>query len=179
MINLKSMGVGLLLGAVSAMAVAAPVQIVTYQPHIGMVVPVEKKVVLVGGCFDILHYGHLQFLEKAKAKGEYLIVALEPDARIIQTKKRQPLHTQAQRAYNLSQLSNVDAVLLLGEMKTFEEYAQLVQDIKPGIIAITADDPQWENKQKQAALVGATVIVVTPRIGTFSSSKIVEKLSEY
>lgn len=177
--NLKGMGVGLLLGAVSAMATAEPVPIVTYQPNTTLVSPAAQKVVLVGGCFDILHYGHLQFLEKAKTQGDYLIVALEPDARIIKTKKRQPLHTQKQRAYNLSQLRNVDAILLLGDMPTFQDYAQLVKDVHPKIIAITADDPQWQNKQKQAALVGATVVVVTPRIGTFSSSKIVEKLSEY
>ncbi len=41
--------------------------------------PGNQRVVLVGGCFDILHFGHIEFLKKAREAGDYLIVALEPD----------------------------------------------------------------------------------------------------
>ena len=47
-----------------------------------------KKIVLVGGCFDILHAGHIFFLQKAKLRGDVLIVLLEHDAHITELKKR-------------------------------------------------------------------------------------------
>lgn len=134
--------------------------------------PDNKKIVLVGGCFDILHFGHIQFLQKAKEAGDYLIVALEPDERIINGKHRTPTHTQAERAYNLTALTCVDKVLMLPVLTGFEDYNNLVRIIQPAIIAITDNDPQLENKTKQADLINAECIIVTARIGTFSSSAI-------
>jgi len=135
--------------------------------------PNNTKVVLVGGCFDVLHYGHMQFLEKAKSEGAYLIVALEPDESISRYKKRIPIHTQQQRAQNLAAIRHVDKVLLLPKLNGFKDYSQLVQDSRPNIIAITADDPQKQNKLKQANLVGADLKVVVDRIKGFSSTKII------
>lgn len=132
-----------------------------------------SKVVLVGGCFDILHYGHIEFLKKAKAAGDYLIVALEPDESIMDYKRRLPTHNQQERAEILASLRYVDQVILLPVLKGFTDYSQLVSNIKPQVIAITADDPQINNKQMQADSVGATVTIVTPRLLNFSSTKIV------
>src|SRR6476620_9605469 len=42
----------------------------------------DQKIVLVGGCFDVLHYGHVEFLKNAKSQGHILVVALEPDEKI-------------------------------------------------------------------------------------------------
>ena len=47
------------------------------------------KIVLVGGCFDLLHYDHMAFLRKAKKHGKYLIVALKLDETITKYKKLQ------------------------------------------------------------------------------------------
>jgi FAD synthetase len=137
--------------------------------------PNDARIVLVGGCFDILHFGHIQFLQKAKEHGDYLIVALEPDERILSDKKRNPLHTQAERAYNLLALRFVDNVILLPLLGGFDDYNNLVQSIKPHVIAITHDDPQIHNKTKQAAQANAQCIVVTERIEPFSSSLIYQQ----
>jgi FAD synthetase len=136
----------------------------------------HKKIILVGGCFDIIHFGHIQFLEKAKKTGDYLIIALEPDERITQNKKRSPTHTQSERAYNLLSLRYVDEIIMLPLLNTFEDYLTLVQTINPHIIAITDNDPQQVNKQKQADAIGAQLIIVTNVIGTFSSSLIYNSL---
>lgn len=133
----------------------------------------NQKVVLVGGCFDIVHYGHIEFLKKAKAAGDYLIVALEPDERIKQ-KKRTPVHNQQERAEILASISCVDKVVMLPVLKGFDDYNQLVQNINPNVIAVTKDDPQLRNKQKQANNVGAEIIVVTPRLEQFATSFIVK-----
>ena len=135
-------------------------------------VPANKKIILVGGCFDILHFGHIQFLQKSKEAGDYLIVALEPDERITHNKHRTPTHTQTERAYNLIALNCVDKVIMLPLLTGFEDYNNLVQNIKPHSIAITDNDPQLENKKRQASLINAECIIVTNRIGTFSSSAI-------
>jgi cytidyltransferase-like protein len=132
----------------------------------------NKKIVLVGGCFDIIHFGHIQFLEKAKEQGDYLVVALEPDERIIQNKQRTPTHTQKERAYNLSALRFVDQVIMLPLLNGFDDYLALVKNIKPAIIAITENDPQMVNKQKQADAMNAQLVIVTDVIGNFSSSAI-------
>jgi FAD synthetase len=132
----------------------------------------NRKLVLVGGCFDVLHFGHIEFLKKAKATGDFLIVALEPDERIAQ-KQRKPVHNQQERAEIIASLYFVDQVLLLPVLKGFADYNQLVQAIHPSVIAVTDDDPQLTNKQKQASTVGATVEIVTPRLKQFATSLIV------
>lgn len=146
-----------------------------YIPHQKLTPPTDKKIVLVGGCFDILHYGHIQFLQKAKNIGDYLIVALEPDERIIQSKNRQPIHNQQERAYNLLALRFVDYVLLLPLLNGFGDYLGLVEAVKPHSIAVTDGDPQINNKKKQAEIVNAQLVIVTNRIEPFSSSMIYQK----
>lgn len=133
-----------------------------------------KKVVLVGGCFDLLHLGHVRFLTAAKKQGEYLVVALEPDSRITKYKKRQPVHTQEQRAEILSKLSMVDEVMMLPELHGFEDYLTLVKTIQPDVIAATQGDPQVSNKTRQAEAVGAEMVTVVERLEPFSSSSILK-----
>ncbi|WP_341794142.1 MULTISPECIES: adenylyltransferase/cytidyltransferase family protein [unclassified Rickettsia] len=143
--------------------------------------PINSKIVLVGGCFDVLHYGHLEFLRKAKKQGKYLIVALEPDETIIKYKKRKPIHTQLQRAKILSSLTFVDTVLILPELKGFNDYALLVRNTCPSVIAVTKHDPQLTNKQAHAKLINAKVIEVIdliqhPHIGILSTSNIIKSI---
>jgi FAD synthetase len=143
-----------------------------YVPTQKIHLPEQQNIVLVGGCFDILHFGHIQFLRKAKESGDYLVVALEPDEAIINYKKRTPIHHQEQRAHNLLALRSVDQVVLLPLLQGFDDYYLLVKNINPHIIAVTKNDPQIVNKQKQADAVGAQLIIVTERIEPFSSSRI-------
>lgn len=133
----------------------------------------DKKVVLAGGCFDLIHYGHFTFLQKAKTEGEILVIALEPDEFILQKKKRKPVHTQKQRAEILAALEQVDFVLLLPFFKSNEEYHELVKTISPHVIAITEGDTNYDFKKKQAESVQATVKVVSSILPEFSTTQIV------
>lgn len=133
----------------------------------------SPSTVLVGGCFDILHYGHVRFLEEAKNTGgaeSRLVVALESDARIFRVKKRPPCQSQKERAFVLRALRCVDEVIMLGNMQSDQDYDDLVNTVKPQVIAVTADDPWMHHKERQASHVGARVVVVTPRLARFSSS---------
>src|SRR3990167_9728836 len=77
-----------------------------------------KVVVLAGGCFDILHPGHVIFLEKAKKTGDILVVLLESDQKVKELKGiNRPVHTQIDRAQVLFALRAVDYVVMLPYMK--------------------------------------------------------------
>ncbi|MBI5614278.1 adenylyltransferase/cytidyltransferase family protein [Candidatus Gottesmanbacteria bacterium] len=132
----------------------------------------HEKIVLVGGCFDVLHYGHIQFLITAKNHGDRLIVALESDENV-KTRKgnNRPIHTQAQRKAMLLALSCVDEVIELPTMDTDQKYFNLVTTIKPSVIAITEGDPYKEKKSSQAASIGASVIEI-PKIHTPSTTQL-------
>lgn len=132
------------------------------------------KKVLVGGCFDILHIGHLRFLKSAAAQGKTLIVALESDEFIKKTKKRKPFHSQAHRAEVLAALEMVDWVILLPLMQNYADYFDLVKKVRPQVIAITAGDSQMMNKKKQAKAVSANLIEVTAIIDGKSTSHILK-----
>jgi len=134
------------------------------------------KKVLVGGCFDLLHFGHITFLTAAKSHGDYLIVALESDENVKRSKgQTRPIHTQQQRRQMLESLKCVDEVISLPPMKSDAEYAKLVTDIHPAVIALTQGDPMIEKKQAHAHLVGALVVTI-PKIHTPSTSALAKLL---
>ena len=69
------------------------------------------KKVLVGGVFDIIHYGHVHFLKNAKSLGDHLVVALESDKNVKRLKgEKRPIHNQNQRREMLESLEFVDEV---------------------------------------------------------------------
>jgi rfaE bifunctional protein nucleotidyltransferase chain/domain len=136
----------------------------------------KAKVVLVGGVFDILHYGHIHFLKKAKALGDYLIVALESDINVKRLKgEKRPIHDQNQRQEMLESLHFVDRVIILKDEMKDEDYEKLVKIISPQIIAITAGDPIIEKKRKQATGIGATLVEI-PKIKSPSTTQIAKLL---
>ncbi len=135
-----------------------------------------KKVVLVGGCFDLLHFGHISFLKQAKTLGNFLVIALESDENVRRTKgEARPIHTQAQRKEMLESLSFVDEVIALPSMHTDEDYFKLVRKIKPAVIAVTDGDSAKVKKMEQANEVGAALIEI-PKIHTPSTSQLAKLL---
>jgi rfaE bifunctional protein nucleotidyltransferase chain/domain len=122
---------------------------------------VVKKKVLVGGCFDILHYGHIHFLKKAKSKGDYLIIALESDENTKKLKgPNRPIHNQKQRHEILLSLNFVDKVISLPPMENDVDYRRLVSRIRPDIIAITQGDKIRSKKLEYASAVGARLVEI-------------------
>lgn len=133
------------------------------------------KVVLVGGCFDLLHPGHIIFLEKAKKAGDFLIVFLESDESVRRKKgEGRPIQSQTDRAKVLSSLKSVDLVITIPPLEDLG-YDDLVKTIRPDIIATTSGDSGIKHKKRQAQMVGAKLICVTSKIGGYSTTNIIQK----
>lgn len=136
-----------------------------------------KQIVLAGGCFDILHPGHIAFLEKAKEKGDRLFVLLESDEKIRLLKGiNRPVHMQLERAMMLQALRFVDYIILLPVFRENEQYDNLLTELKPHIIATTANDPNIIHKKRQAEKSGARVEEVVEYIPNKSTSEILKAL---
>jgi rfaE bifunctional protein nucleotidyltransferase chain/domain len=148
--------------------------------ELGTALAQEKKhIVLAGGCFDILHIGHLAFIEKAKAYGDVLCVLLEADETITAAKgPKRPINSQEDRAKLLSALSAVDYVFMLPPGMTNDAYDALVFAIKPAIIATTKGDVHRNHKERQANAISAQVVDVVQLVDNRSTTKIIEILNE-
>lgn len=137
----------------------------------------NKIAVLVGGAFDLLHVGHVKFLEEAKKQGDFLFVLLESDKSIRKLKGNlRPLNSQKDRALILSSINYVDFVIKLKGILQNKEYDKIIQKLLPRVLATTAKDLNIEHKKRQAKLTGAKVIEVIKRIPNKSTSKIIDSL---
>jgi len=134
----------------------------------------NKNIVLVGGCFDVLHFAHIHFLKEAKKMGDVLVVLLESDEFIIKHKFRQPIHSQSKRKIILENLRTVDYVISLPLLNGYEDYLKIITAISPKTIVITENDPQTENKHKQAQIVHAKFQTVD-FLPQFSTTQILQK----
>ncbi len=96
----------------------------------------NKRIVFTNGCFDILHVGHVKYLQEAKSYGDVLIVGLNTDAsvRVLKGSTR-PVNTEEDRAYILGALEAVDYVVLFSDETPYE----LIKNIAPDILVKGGD----------------------------------------
>ena len=100
-----------------------------------------KKIVFTNGCFDILHVGHVKYLEVAKSYGDVLILGLNADSSVKKLKgPTRPINTQDDRAYILASLESVDYVVIFEEETPYE----LIKLIKPHVLVKGGD---YEGKE--------------------------------
>lgn len=135
-----------------------------------------KKKVLVSGCFDVLHVGHIAFLKNASEYGDSLIVALEGDDFIRQVKKREPYHTHLERAQILEELRSVTCVVLVPQY--FNDYPKMFKAINPDIVIVGTDDPYFDQKKEQIEAVGGKIITSKIRIAHKSSTDAIRHFNE-
>lgn len=89
-----------------------------------------KRIVFTNGCFDILHVGHVKYLQEAKSYGDILIVGLNADVSVRRLKgESRPINTEADRAYLLAALEAVDYVVVFEEETPYELIKQIAPDI--------------------------------------------------
>lgn len=134
-----------------------------------------KKVVFTNGCFDILHLGHVDYLEKARQRGDKLVLGLNTDKSVKRLKgESRPLNDQYSRARLLAALSFVDALTYFDEDTPYE----LIKELKPDIL-VKGNDYLAEN------IVGADIVVANggkvetiALVEGFSTTNIIDKIKK-
>jgi D-glycero-beta-D-manno-heptose 1-phosphate adenylyltransferase len=134
-----------------------------------------KKIVFTNGCFDILHAGHVDYLAKAKAKGDILIIGLNSDDSVSRIKGNlRPIINENERAFVLSNLRSVDYITLFDEDTPLELISEIIPDV-----LVKGSDWSIEN------IVGGDVVIenggsVEPIdfVVEQSTSKIVARIKE-
>ncbi len=132
-----------------------------------------KRIVFTNGCFDLLHVGHLRYLEQAKRLGNILVVGVNTD-RSVQTIKgrHRPILPEDERAELLSGLWCVDYVTLFDEPTPLE----LITQLKPDVL-VKGGDWDMETIVGREVVEGSGGKVVTlPYIEGTSSSLIIEAI---
>jgi FAD synthetase len=141
----------------------------------------RKKIVLASGVFDLLHLGHVRFLEDAKragGKNAKLIVIVARDSTIEKTKGRKPIMSEDQRCALVESLKVVDEAVLGYEGL---EIGEVIEKIKPDFIALGYDQTEMEREVKEYIEAHKLPVSVV-RIGKYgenaldSSSKIKQKI---
>ncbi len=129
----------------------------------------RKKKVLAGGAFNILHPGHLYFLNEARKLGDKLIVVIASDNTVLRNKKRL-LSTARDRAERIGVLSFIDKVVTGDD----DDMMKVVREEKPDVIAIGYDQDETSIKRM---LDGAGIecgIVRIEKLKGYSTKKITE-----
>jgi D-beta-D-heptose 7-phosphate kinase/D-beta-D-heptose 1-phosphate adenosyltransferase len=133
----------------------------------------DDVIVFTNGCFDLLHPGHISYLEKARTLGDRLIVGLNSDESVKRLKgSGRPVNNQQDRARLLAALQCVDAVVVFEE----DAPARLIEEVKPDILVKGGD-------YSLDQVVGASYVQsyggrveILPYVPGYSSSNILEKL---
>lgn len=135
----------------------------------------DSQIVFTNGCFDILHLGHIDYLEKARRFGDKLILGLNTDASVSCIKgPLRPVVNEYARARLMAALAFVDAVTLFDEDTPLE----LIQALKPDIL-VKGDD------YAVADIVGADFVIenggrvqTIPLVAGYSTTALIKKIQE-
>jgi len=132
-----------------------------------------KRVVFTNGCFDIIHAGHVDYLEKAKNLGDILVVGLNSDNSVKRIKgEKRPIIPQEMRAKVLSFLKPVDYVVIFEE----DTPAKLIEAIKPDVLVKGGDWPLEKIIGKDFVESYGGRVLTIPFEYDISTSQIIEKI---
>jgi rfaE bifunctional protein nucleotidyltransferase chain/domain len=135
----------------------------------------NKKIVFTNGCFDILHRGHIEYLEQAKSLGDYLVIGLNSDSSVKRIKgESRPINNENDRAYVLDSLKITDAIVMFNEDTPYD----IIKEIVPDFLVKGGD---W----KEDEIVGTDVVkkaggkvVSLKYVENYSTTSTINKLKE-
>lgn len=136
-----------------------------------------RKLVLTNGCFDLLHAGHIRYLQAARALGDALAVALNGDDSVRSLKgAARPLNSERDRAEVVAALACVDYAVIFPEMRV----THLIEKVRPSIYVKGGDyTPATLDSEERAALekIGAEIRILPFEPG-HSTSRLIERIKK-
>lgn len=135
------------------------------------------KRIFVSGCYDIIHAGHLQFFEEARALGDHLTVSFASEEVLWHHKKRRPAIPDEHKRVVLEGFSVIDEVVIGIDQDHGLDFKTYFLEAKPDMLVVTEDDLYADVKKALCAEVGATYHVLAktpPKFAPVSSSGIVK-----
>lgn len=128
-----------------------------------------KKIIFTNGCFDIIHTGHIKYLQQAKSLGDILVIGLNSDASVKKLKgESRPIKDEEERALILSVMEFVDYIIIFNEDTPYN----LLKEVQPDILVKGGD-------YKIEEIIGrefAKETVVIPFVDGFSTTSTIEKM---
>jgi D-beta-D-heptose 7-phosphate kinase/D-beta-D-heptose 1-phosphate adenosyltransferase len=144
----------------------------------------EKKIVFTNGVFDILHLGHVRYLQEARNLGDILVVGLNDDASVKRLNKgpERPIHDEMARAGVIDSLRCVDAVMVFSD----DTPAALIESLQPDVLVKGGDyDAEETNPASKRYVVGSVEtiarggkVVCIPLVAGYSTTKAVDKIKK-
>ena len=132
-----------------------------------------KKIVFTNGCFDILHAGHVEYLEAARDLGDKLIVGINSDQSVKELKgKNRPLNKLEHRAKVLASLRCVDAVVVFGDKTPIK----LISAVKPDILVKGGDYKINKIVGYEEVIKSGGKVMTIPLVKGISTTKIIQKI---
>jgi D-beta-D-heptose 7-phosphate kinase/D-beta-D-heptose 1-phosphate adenosyltransferase len=134
-----------------------------------------KKLVFTNGCFDLLHVGHVRYLNCARAMGDALVVAVNSDRSIREIKgKGRPIVPEAERAEVLSALACIDYIFIFDDPTP----QQVIDAIVPDVLVKGADWDLSEIVGRETVEKGGGIVRNIPLVEGSSTTGIIEKVIE-
>ena len=131
--------------------------------------------VLVTGCFDLVHLGHLNLIQRAKQWGRELIVGINSDASVAALKPGRPINREMDRAMFLKMIKGVDHVVIFGDPTC----TMLIHKVQP-MVWVKGGDYTLEtlNQEEVAAARCYGRVEIVPLTPGFSTTKIIERMKQ-
>lgn len=135
-----------------------------------------QKVVFTNGCFDLLHVGHVQYLEEARCLGDALIVAVNTDDSVRRLSKGsgRPVNPERDRARVLAALASVDRVVLFPE----DTPQEIIIELKPDVLVKGGDYAPEEIVGREAVLARGGQVKVIPFVPGYSTTALLARIRE-
>jgi D-beta-D-heptose 7-phosphate kinase/D-beta-D-heptose 1-phosphate adenosyltransferase len=132
-----------------------------------------RRVVFTNGCFDLLHRGHIRYLEQARALGDLLVVAINSDASVRRLKGRgRPVVPAEERAEVLASLAAVDLVLVFEE----PDPARVIRAVRPDVLVKGGDWPVSQIVGADFVRSGGGTVRSLPYVDGASTTSLIHRI---
>ena len=133
-----------------------------------------KKIVFSNGCFDILHRGHVEYLSKAAAFGDVMVIGLNTDASVRRLKgPSRPVNDEKARAFVLAGLECVTAVVLFDEDTPYN----LIKTVQPDVLVKGSDYKPEDIVGYDIVMAKGGKVVTVDLVEGFSTTRTIEKMA--